>query len=241
MIFQLSPDIAFPDPMLAEDDGLLALGGDLSVDRLLLAYSFGIFPWFNPGDEIMWWASPFRPIYTPGQIKVNKSLRNTLRKYPFKIVLDTHFEDVIHHCASIKRSGEPGTWISEEIISSYRILFEMGYLHTVEVFLGDRLVGGLYGISLGKAFFGESMFHLMPNTSKVALFALSEMLQTKGFSFIDSQVTNPHSLRMGAKEVSRKKFNEMLDLAMEYPTEKGPWTFDFGHLADRLPPNPASF
>lgn len=234
MVFLLSEDLRFPDPLLAEGNGLLAVGGDLSVDRLLLAYSLGIFPWFNPDDEIMWWASPFRPIYTPGEIKISKSLAKTIRKYPFEIKLDTNFNYVIEHCASIERSGEPGTWISEEIAASYKILFEMGYLHTVEVYLEGKMVGGLYGISLGKAFFGESMFHLLPDASKVALFALSEMLSEKGFHFIDSQVTNAHSLRMGAKEVNNITFDKMLKEALKYETEKGPWKFDFGDLKSRL-------
>jgi leucyl/phenylalanyl-tRNA--protein transferase len=234
MVFLLSDEIRFPDPLLAEDNGLLAVGGDLSIDRLLLAYSLGIFPWFNPDDEIMWWASPFRPIYTPGEIKVSKSLARTIRKYPFEIKLDTNFDYVIEKCASIKRSGEPGTWISEEITASYKILFEMGYLHTVEVYLKGKMVGGLYGTSLGKAFFGESMFYLMPDVSKVALFALSTMLKQKEFHFIDSQVTNAHSLRMGAKEVRNTTFDKMLKNALKFETEKGPWEFDFGILKDWL-------
>ncbi len=234
MVFLLSKEIVFPDPLLAEANGLLAVGGDLSVERLLMGYSMGIFPWFNPEDDIMWWASPFRPIYIPGKIKVSKSLARSIRKYPFEIKLDTNFKEVIHQCATVERSGEPGTWISDHIVESYQILFEMGYLHTVEIYLDKKLVGGLYGVSLGKAFFGESMFHNMPNASKVALFALSEMLQKKGFHFIDSQVSNNHSFIMGAHEVSNKTFDNMLHEACRFDTERGPWTFDFGRLADWL-------
>ncbi len=230
MVFLLNEDIVFPNPLLAEENGLLAIGGDLNVDRLLLAYSMGIFPWFNPEDEIMWWVSPYRPLYFPGQIKKSKSLRNTLRKFNFEVKIDTNFREVILNCATAKRNNDLGTWISEEIIESYGILFELGYLHTVEVYLNGRMVGGLYGVSLGKAFFGESMFHSIPNTSKVALLALSEMLNDWNFHFIDSQVSNPHSFRMGAKEVSRTTFDRMMKKAMSYDTKLGPWKHDFGDL-----------
>jgi len=236
MLFVLSDDIEFPNPLLAEPTGLLAIGGDLSVDRLLLAYSMGIFPWFNPDDDILWWASPYRPIYIPGQIHLSKSLKQSIRKHDFEIRLDTNFEEVIGYCASIERNGQEGTWISKEIIDTYRILFEMGYLHTVEVYLDSKMVGGLYGVSLGKAFFGESMFHLMPNTSKVALFALSEVLKTKGFHFIDSQVTNPHALKMGAREVTNKVFDTMVKNTMKYDDDIGPWSYNLGSLRQFITP-----
>jgi len=232
MVFLLSDEIIFPDPLLAETTGLLAMGGDLNVDRLLLAYSMGIFPWFNPGDDILWWASPYRPIYIPGKIKLSKSLKQTIRKYNFEIRLDTNFNDVINYCGSISRVGQLGTWISEEIVASYKILFEMGYLHTVEVYLDNKLVGGLYGVSLGRAFFGESMFHLMPNTSKVALFALSEVLKDKGFHFIDSQVSNPHSFRMGAHEVSNTVFDNMIKETMKYDDDIGPWKYKLSSIRE---------
>ncbi len=234
MIFMLSDDIIFPDPLLAQENGLLAVGGDLNIDRLLLAYSMGIFPWFNPGEDILWWASPYRPIYTPGKIHLSKSLKQTIRKHNFEIRLDTNFKDVINYCGSISRNGQLGTWISEEIISTYQILFDMGYLHTVEVYLKNKLVGGLYGISLGRAFFGESMFHLMPSTSKIALFALSELLKAKDFHFIDSQVTNPHGLRMGAHEVTNVVFDRMVKDAMKYEDDTGPWSFDLANLKDLI-------
>jgi leucyl/phenylalanyl-tRNA--protein transferase len=234
MLFLLSDKIIFPDPLLANKNGLLAIGGDLNVDRLLQAYSMGIFPWFNPGEDILWWASPYRPIYTPGNIHLSKSLKQTIRKHNFEIRLDTNFTDVINYCGSISRNGQLGTWISSDIISTYQILFDMGYLHTVEVYLENKLVGGLYGVSMGKAFFGESMFHLMPDTSKVALFALSELLKTKEFHFIDSQVTNPHGLRMGAHEVTNVEFDKMVKDAMKYDDDIGPWNFNLGELHDLI-------
>lgn len=230
MVYLLSDDLVFPSPLDAEPNGLLAIGGDLSVDRLLLAYSNGIFPWFNPDDEILWWASPFRPIYIPGEIKVSKSLAKTIKKYPFEIKLDTNFEEVIERCANISRKGEAETWISDEIIDSYRTLFNLGFLHTVEVFLEGEMVGGLYGLSLGKAFFGESMFHIMPDASKVALYALSEMLYDWNFHFIDSQVSNAHSYRMGAREVTNVDFDKMVNEAMNHSTKPGPWEYDFSNL-----------
>lgn len=230
MIFLLGEDIAFPNPLLADDNGLLAMGGDLNVDRLLHAYSLGIFPWFNPDDDILWWASPFRPVYIPGKLKMPKSLRRTIRKYPFEIKLDTNFKEVILNCATVKRADQEETWISEDIINTYQILFDMGYLHTVEVFLEGKMVGGLYGISLGKAFFGESMFHLLPDTSKIALHALAEMLDDWNFHFIDSQVSNPHSFRMGAREVSNTTFDKMINKAMSFDTKIGRWEYDFNEF-----------
>ncbi|RLD40203.1 MAG: leucyl/phenylalanyl-tRNA--protein transferase [Bacteroidetes bacterium] len=234
MVFLLSDEIIFPNPLLADKNGLLAVGGDLNIDRLLLAYSMGIFPWFNPSEDILWWASPYRPIYTPGKIHLSKSLKQTIRKHNFEIRVDTNFKEVINYCGSIARNGQEGTWISDEIINTYQILFDIGYLHTVEVYLENKLVGGLYGISLGKAFFGESMFHLMPNTSKIALFALSELLKNKGFHFIDSQVTNPHGLRMGAHEVTNVKFDRMVKEAMKYDDDIGKWDFNLGNLRELI-------
>ncbi len=234
MLFALSDEMIFPDPLLAEPNGLLAIGGDLSSERLLLAYSMGIFPWFNPGDEILWWASPFRPIYIPGQIKISKSLRKTINKGAYIIKLDTDFEGVIAHCAQVERKGEKGSWISPEIIAAYKTLFQAGFLHTVEVYLQDQLVGGLYGIALGRAFFGESMFYLSPNASKIALFSLSEFLKLKQFHFIDSQVSNLHSFNMGAHEVSRTVFDTMVMKATKYPDDLGPWHSPFSHPKDFL-------
>lgn len=233
MIFLLNENIAFPDPLLADDNGLLAIGGDLNVDRLLLAYSLGIFPWFNPSDDVLWWASPFRPVYIPGKLKIPKSLKRTIRKNEFEIKLDTNFREVILNCATVERVDQQDTWISEEIIETYQILFDMGYVHTVEVFLDGKMVGALYGISLGRAFFGESMFHLLADTSKIALYALAEMLHNWNFHFIDSQVSNPHSFRMGAREVSNITFDAMIKKAMSYETKIGPWEYDFSDFLNQ--------
>lgn len=227
MIFSLTNEYIFPNPELSEDDGLLAVGGDLNPQRLLLAYANGIFPWYNPDDEIMWWASPYRPIYIPGEVKVSKSLKASMRKHNFEIKLDSNFKELISKCATVERKGQEMTWISDEIAESYQKLFDMGFLHTVEVYLNDEMVGGLYGVSLGRAFFGESMFQTVSDASKVALFALSEMLKDWDFLFIDSQVSNPHSYRMGAKEVSKKEFMDLLADALDYETIRGPWEYEF--------------
>ncbi len=227
MIFSLTDEYIFPHPELSEDSGLLAVGGDLDPQRLLLAYANGIFPWFNPEDEIMWWSSPFRPVFIPGKVKVSKSLRASMRKHKFEIKLDSNFKEVIENCATVERKDQDLTWISDEIKDSYQVLFDLGYLHTVEVYLEGKMVGGLYGVSLGRAFFGESMFQTVSDASKVALFALSEMLKEWEFLFIDSQVSNPHSYRMGARELTKKDFLSLLTNSLDFDTIRGKWEYDF--------------
>ena len=232
MIFRLTEENIFPDPILSEDDGLLAVGGDLNPDRLILAYANGIFPWYNPDDEILWWASPYRPVYFPGEVKLSKSMKASLRKYDFEIKLDNDFDTLINNCASVYRKDQEATWISDEIKESYKKLFEYGYIHTVEIYINNEMVGGLYGASLGKSFFGESMFHTISDASKIALYALSEMLKDWGFLFIDSQISNPHSFRMGAKELSKDNFMKLLDKSMDNNTIQGPWEYDFSKIIE---------
>jgi len=233
MIYQLSQELVFPDPFEADETGLLAVGGDLNVDRLLLAYSHGIFPWFNPEDPIMWWSPAWRPIFIPGEMKVSKSLKRTIRKNIFEIRMDTSFEQVIRLCGELRRDKE-GTWISEEMIQSYTLLHEMGFAHSVEAWQNRQLVGGLYGIALGKAFFGESMFHKVNDASKVAFFALSESLKEWGFSFIDAQVSNPHIQSLGSVEIHRTVFIDMLEQAVEMEYKAGKWKNELGNLSLRL-------
>lgn len=234
MIFSLEEDLIFPNPILSEKNGLLAIGGDLSPDRILLAYTNGIFPWFNPEDEIMWWSSPYRPIYVPGNIKVSKSLKTSLRKRDYIIKLDSNYEELMLNCANVYRKGQDSTWISEEIIESYRELFNQGLLHTIEVWYKGEMVGGLYGTAIGKAFFGESMFQKRSNASKIALYYLSKMLEDWGFLFIDSQVSNPHSFRMGARELSKNDFLKLLEKALDAETRRGPWEYDFSDIRRNL-------
>ncbi len=233
MIFRLTDELVFPDPEFAEEDGLLAVGGDLSVNRLLLAYSYGIFPWFNEGDPIMWWSPPVRPVFYPGKIKVSKSLKQIIRKEIFEVKMDTCFEEVMRACGEVRKDGE-GTWINEKMIDAYMRLHEHGFAHSVECFLDGELAGGLYGMALGKVFFGESMFYKVSNASKVAFFALSEYLKDHNYHFIDSQITNNHLLSLGAREVERNEFNDMLAKALQFDTNPGKWTNEIERLSSRL-------
>ena len=219
-IFMLGDDILFPDPALANRKGLLAVGGDLSIERLLEAYRNGIFPWYGEESPILWWSPDPRMILKPSEFKFTKSLRQTIKNAGFRITFDHNFFDVIRLCAGISRKGEAGTWITPEMIDAYCALHDDGYAHSVEAYLGERLVGGLYGVSIGKAFFGESMFHLARDASKVAL---AERLLKGEFHFIDAQQKTEHLRRMGARPVSRRDFLENLKLAVIHPTIRGKW------------------
>lgn len=224
MIYQLSNELVFPDPFQADESGLLAIGGDLNVDRLLLAYSQGIFPWFSPDDPVMWWSPAWRPIFIPGEVKISKSLRRTIRKNVFEIRINAQFEKVMRLCGDLRRHKE-GTWITEELIESYVLLHKMGYAHSIEAYQDGELVGGLYGVALGKAFFGESMFHIARDASKVAFVALSEHLKRWNYTFIDSQVSNPHLISLGAIEIHRSVFLDFLNDAVKEPALDNAWKF----------------
>lgn len=214
----------FPPPEHAEEDGLLAVGGDLSVPRLLEAYRNGIFPWFEPGEEPLWWCPSPRLILEPSGLVVSRSLRATLRKGLFEVRLDTAFGDVIHGCAAIKRAHEDGTWIGRDIERSYTKLFDLGYAHSFEAWSGGELVGGLYGVCLGRAFFGESMFARKTDASKVAVVALAEECARREIAFIDCQITSAHLLSLGAFEVPRAEFLSRLRAAVGQPNPPGRWT-----------------
>lgn len=222
-VFALTDEIIFPDPSMAEDDGLLAVGGDLSAERLLHGYASGIFPWFSDGDPILWWSPDPRLIILPGEYKSSKSLRQTLRTKRFEVRFDTAFEQVINACSNVKRKGEVGTWITEEMKSAYIHLHELGFAHSVETYLDGTLVGGLYGVSLGKAFFGESMFHYQRDTSKVAFYFLVKRLIEWEFNLIDSQVETVHLKSLGGKLIDREKFLQLLTSSLNHPTYKGKW------------------
>lgn len=215
--------IAFPNPHFAGDDGLLAHGGDLSTQRLMSAYTQGIFPWYAKGDPILWWSPNPRLVLYPQNFKIRKSFRRVLRSGKFTVTFDKHFSDVIGHCATVYREGQESTWIMPEMVDAYVRLHKEGYAHSVEVHLDGKLVGGLYGVSYGKAFFGESMFSLVSDASKVAFKALSDVLGSRGYDFIDCQMKTDHLLSLGAQIVPRDIFLDDLSEAMLKPSDVGSW------------------
>jgi leucyl/phenylalanyl-tRNA---protein transferase len=203
-IYRLSEDLIFPHPSLAEDDGLLAVYGDLSPERLLLAYSNGIFPWFSEDEPILWWSPDPRFILYPESIRISHSMKKLLKKEIYKITFDTCFRNVICSCGDVRK--DTGTWITEEMIEAYCTLHELGFAHSVETWHEGKLVGGLYGISIGKCFFGESMFSIMSNASKAAIITLSKILDEKNFTMIDCQVYTEHLESLGAVNIPRERF-----------------------------------
>ena len=208
-IYRLSNDLAFPDPSLAEEDGLLAIEGDLSPERLLLAYSNGIFPWFSEEEPILWWSPDPRFVVYPKDIRISHSMKKILKKNTYRISFDTCFRDVISNCSNLRK--QTGTWITNEMIEAYCKLHELGFAHSVEAWYEDKLVGGLYGISIGKCFFGESMFSTMDNASKAAFITLSKVLEEKGFVVIDCQVHTTHLESLGAVYISREEFLQVVE------------------------------
>lgn len=209
-VFQLSKEeIAFPDPTLARDDGLLAVGGDLSVERLLLAYTHGIFPWYNPGEESLWWCPKERFVIFPKEIHISHSMRKYMKKHELKVIMNRDFADTMHRCR-IKREFDEGTWISDEMEEAYHRLHQKGFAVSVEVFEDDVLAGGFYGVSIGKCFFGESMFSEKENGSKTALIAFAQLLEQNGFLFIDCQFHTEHLESMGGRYISWEEYDRML-------------------------------
>lgn len=227
-VFILGEQPIFPDPAFADPDGLLAVGGDLSMERLVSAYAHGIFPWYSPTTPILWWSPDPRPIIEPASIHIARSLRKVLRQQPFVITLDTAFEQVIAACAKTKRPQGEGTWLVSEMIEAYLELHEAGLAHSVEAWRDGVLAGGLYGVSLGRAFFGESMFFHVPNASKAAFATLNRLLARWEFHFVDCQQTTPHMLKFGAREVSRREFLTRLRAAIQQPTLRGKWEMPSG-------------
>lgn len=210
-VFQLSKEeIAFPNPTLARDDGLLAVGGDLSVERLLLAYTHGIFPWYNPGEEILWWCPKERFVIFPKEIHVSHSMRKYMKRHELNVVLNRDFADTMHRCR-IKREFEEGTWISDEMEEAYHRLHQKGFAVSVEVLEDGVLAGGFYGVSIGKCFFGESMFSEKENGSKTALIAFAQLLEQNGFLFIDCQFHTEHLASMGGRYISWEEYDHMLE------------------------------
>lgn len=227
-IHRLPREIVFPDPERAEPDGLLAVGGDLSPERLLAAYAAGIFPWYSEGAPILWWSPDPRLVLEPGHLHVSRSLQRTLRRRRFRVTADTAFEPVVRRCASRERPGQDGTWITDEMARAYVRLHRLGFAHSFEAWEDEALAGGLYGVSLGAAFFGESMFADRPDASKVAFVRAVELLARRGFGLLDAQVRTEHLLRLGAREIPRREFLRRLARALERPTWRGPWEMEAG-------------
>ena len=215
----------FPPVELAED-GLLAVGGDLRPERLLLAYSKGIFPWYGKNLPILWHSPDPRMVLLPSELIVNRSLRKAIRRQPYQLRLDTRFGEVLRGCAATPRPGQHGTWLIPEMVTAYQRMHELGFAHSAEAWQGDQLVGGLYGVSLGNCFYGESMFAHAPDASKIAFVALVRQLQAWGIELIDCQVHTEHLARFGAREIPREEFLTRLKRALEAPTRRGTWTFE---------------
>ena len=224
-VYLLSDDLIFPSPKLAPQEGLLAVGGDLSQKRLLLAYRKGIFPWYSENEPIMWWSPDPRLVLYPSELKISKSLQKIIKKQLFQVTVDQAFESVIKACAQSRIRMQEGTWIVDDMIAAYCKLHESGLAHSVEAWQGGRLAGGLYGVSLGRCFFGESMFTRISNASKVAFVALVEHLKALDFSLIDCQVSTAHLLSFGAREIPRTRFLSELEKSLESPTIKNKWSF----------------
>lgn len=207
--------LSFPNPLFASDEGVLAYGGDLSVNRLLYAYHRGIFPWYNEGDPILWWSPNPRLVLDVNEFKVSKSLFKTIKKHKFEIRFDTNFKEVMQKCADVVRNDQEGSWIHHDLIEAYCKLHELGHAHSFEAYFENELVGGGYGVCVGNIFCGESMFANKSDASKVAFYYLVKRLKDNGFSFIDCQIPTNHLSSLGAKEMSREKYLKLVSIALE--------------------------
>jgi leucyl/phenylalanyl-tRNA---protein transferase len=224
-VFRLDKRLVFPPVELAED-GLLAVGGDLTPQRLLLGYSQGIFPWYGPKLPILWHSPDPRMVMTTRDLVVNRSLRKHIKKRPYELRIDTAFTEVLARCAGVPRPGQDGTWLVPDMVEAYSTLHKLGFAHSFEAWDGERLVGGLYGVSLGACFFGESMFALAPDASKIAFAAAVAQLDAWEIRLIDCQVHTDHLARLGAVEVTRAEFLARLKVALDAPTRRGRWAFE---------------
>ncbi len=209
-MYFLSKDLFFPPVNEASPEGILAVGGDLSIERLLLAYKNGIFPWYNSEEPILWWSPPKRMVVFPETYKVSKKMRQIIKQKDFKITMNRNFKSVLMHCQNIKRKGQVGTWITDDIVTSFCKLHEMGIAKSIEVWQNNELVGGLYGIDLGKVFCGESMFSIVSSASKVAFVSLIQYLKQNNYTLLDCQVHNSYLEQLGAFEISREEFVKYL-------------------------------
>jgi leucyl/phenylalanyl-tRNA---protein transferase len=221
-VYRLIDRVIFPPAEEAEENGLIAVGGDLSAERLLAAYRKGIFPWYSQGEPILWWSPDPRFILFVDELHVSRSMRQFLKKEIFHITFDSAFKEVISSCSK-PRPEQNGTWITAEMQDAYLHLYDLGFAHSVEVWRNGTLVGGLYGVSLGRLFFGESMFSQMPNASKAALINLDSFLRKRGFSVIDCQIGSNHLGNLGARFIPREEFNRILNDSLQYDTLRGNW------------------
>lgn len=222
-IFRLNEELVFPPVHLATSEGLLAVGGDLSVQRLLLAYQSGIFPWYSESEPLLWWAPDPRLVLFPHELIVSRSLGKTLRRKKYSVSMDTDFSTVIASCANIPRKEQNGTWITDNMMDAYLQLHRRGYAHSVETWYHGKIVGGLYGVALGRCFFGESMFSTCSDASKVALVHLARFAIQNGFAFIDCQVHSDHLCRLGARNISRRQYMKLLARNIRCPSMVGAW------------------
>ena len=225
MIYELDPDyLGFPNPEEAEPDGLVAIGGDLSPQRLVNAYCQGLFPWYSEGEPLMWWSLDPRMVLFPDEFRCSKTLRRLVRSGRFEVRIDTCFKDVMCHCAQVEREGQDGTWITPEMIEAYVQLHQLGLAHSFETFHDGRLVGGLYGVSVGQIFCGESMFHIETDASKVAMVRLVEFCKQHNFRLIDAQQETAHLASLGARPIKRSDYLAILDSLDFSKTLLGPWS-----------------
>ncbi len=224
-VFRLSDRLEFPSPLLARGDGLLCVGGDLTPERIIAAYQQGIFPWFSPGDPLLWWSPDPRLVIFPGRLKVSRSLHKKIKKGVYTITMDRSFDRVINACADLHNRSGQETWLVPEMIAAYTRLHQKGCAHSVEAWKDGQLAGGLYGIALGGCFFGESMFSTMADSSKMALAALDLYLLKKGFDLIDCQVRSNHLISMGGVEIPRTEFLSRIHGSLGRQMPRGPWTF----------------
>jgi leucyl/phenylalanyl-tRNA---protein transferase len=222
-VYLLGKELAFPPPSHADPSGLLAVGGDLRPRRLLLAYSLGIFPWYEEGQPILWWSPDPRLILRPDELHIARRLRRTIKQGVYRVTFDQAFASVIEACAETPRRGQRGTWITPEMKEAYIRLYQLGYAHSAESWLDGELAGGIYGVSLGRCFFGESMFFRRRDASKVAFAALVDRLKSWEFHLIDAQVTTLHLMSLGGKEIPRAIFLNRLEKALLYATVRGKW------------------
>ncbi|PIE71970.1 MAG: leucyl/phenylalanyl-tRNA--protein transferase [Deltaproteobacteria bacterium] len=226
-IYRLSNALAFPDPLEGRRDGLLAVGGDLKPERLLLGYQLGIFPWYTEDEPILWWSPDPRMVLFPEQLHIPRSLKKSIRKGRYRITADTVFSQVITACAHTPRPFQDGTWLVTDMIAAYHRLHQLGFAHSFEAWNAEgQLVGGLYGVSIGRCFFGESMFSLQPDASKTAFVKAVAWLEKQEIELIDCQVTTDHLERFGGVEISRQDFLEHLAAAVNHPTRRGRWVME---------------